>query len=57
MAVVPADDFGPSALGYLWVNLGAADAEIAEAAARIARYAFALHEKNTPERPRELLPE
>lgn len=57
VAVVPADDFGPSALGYLRVNLGAADAVIEEAAARIARYAFALHEKKAADRPRQLLPE
>lgn len=57
VAVVPADDFGASALGYLRVNLGAADALIEEAAARIARYAFALAESRAAMRPRELLPE
>lgn len=53
VAVVSADDFGASAQGYLRVNLGAADALIEEAAARIADFAFALHEEKAP----ELLPD
>ncbi len=47
VATVPSDDFGASAQGYLRINLGAADGLIAEAAARIADYAFALHDKKT----------
>lgn len=42
VAVLPADDFGASAAGYLRINLGAPDKELEEAAARIARYAFEL---------------
>lgn len=57
VAVVPAEDFGASALGYLRVNMGAADEVIEEAAARIAKYAFALHERKAAARPRELLPD
>lgn len=57
VALVPADDFGASAQGYLRVNLGAADELIEEAALRIAEYAFALHEGKAAARPRELLPD
>lgn len=51
VAVVPADDFGASAQGYLRVNLGAADAAIETAAARIADFAFALHERKAERYP------
>ncbi|WP_271610659.1 pyridoxal phosphate-dependent aminotransferase [Bradyrhizobium sp. CCBAU 21359] len=39
VAILPADEFGDSATGYLRINLGAADAEIDEAAQRLTRYA------------------
>lgn len=39
VAILPADDFGDSATGHLRINLGAADAEIEEAAQRLSRYA------------------
>lgn len=39
VAILPADDFGNSAAGYLRMNLGVPDADIDEAARRIARYA------------------
>ncbi len=42
VAVLPADDFGPSAAGYLRINLGAKDELIEEASVRIARYAAKL---------------
>jgi arginine:pyruvate transaminase len=44
VATLPADGFGDSAIGYLRINLGAADALIDEAAIRIARYATSLAE-------------
>lgn len=39
VATLPADGFGESTTGYLRINLGVADAEIDQAALRIARYA------------------
>lgn len=39
VAILPADEFGHSATGYLRINLGAAEAEIDEAALRLCRYA------------------
>ncbi|QQN65470.1 pyridoxal phosphate-dependent aminotransferase [Bradyrhizobium diazoefficiens] len=39
VAMLPADGFGESAAGHLRINLGAADAEIDEAAVRLRRYA------------------
>ena len=48
VAVLPADDFGPSAVGYLRINLGARDELIEEAAIRIARYAAKLAERRAP---------
>lgn len=42
VAILPADAFGPSATGYLRVNLGVDDAALATAASRIRDYALSL---------------
>jgi arginine:pyruvate transaminase len=39
VALLPADEFGPTAVGYLRINLGVSDDRVDEAASRIARYA------------------
>ncbi|MET4324086.1 aminotransferase class I/II-fold pyridoxal phosphate-dependent enzyme [Bradyrhizobium sp. RT5a] len=39
VAILPADGFGPSATGFLRINLGVPDAELEEAILRLARYA------------------
>jgi arginine:pyruvate transaminase len=42
VAVLPADGFGPSAAGYLRINLGAPDHDLDEAATRISSFALDL---------------
>lgn len=45
VAILPADAFGDSAIGYLRINLGVADAELEEAALRLSRYAERLDQR------------
>jgi arginine:pyruvate transaminase len=39
VSVLPGEAFGPSAAGHVRINLGNSDAELAEACARIIRFA------------------
>jgi arginine:pyruvate transaminase len=45
VAVLPCDGFGASAEGHLRISLGASDDRIAEAGARIVRYAQRLAQR------------